>query len=47
MKMPATRSIYSVNEGNSQYWDEWCNAYFHSECEAVDTAAAHRDHQLR
>ncbi|KAJ5544933.1 hypothetical protein N7535_006680 [Penicillium sp. DV-2018c] len=30
MKMPAKRSIYSVNEGNSMYWDEWCNAYFHS-----------------
>ncbi|CAI7672131.1 unnamed protein product [Penicillium discolor] len=30
MKLPPARSIYSVNEGNSQYWDEWCNAYFHS-----------------
>jgi len=30
MKLPAKRSIYSVNEGNSMYWDEWCNKYFHS-----------------
>ncbi|KAL4788134.1 fructose-1,6-bisphosphatase class 1/Sedoheputulose-1,7-bisphosphatase [Aspergillus varians] len=30
MQLPPTRSIYSVNEGNSMYWDEWCNAYFHS-----------------
>ncbi|KAL2819448.1 fructose-1,6-bisphosphatase class 1/Sedoheputulose-1,7-bisphosphatase [Aspergillus granulosus] len=30
MQLPAKRAIYSVNEGNSMYWDEWCNAYFHS-----------------
>ncbi|KAL5336802.1 fructose-1,6-bisphosphatase class 1/Sedoheputulose-1,7-bisphosphatase [Aspergillus crustosus] len=30
MQLPPTRSIYSVNEGNSLYWDEWCNAYFDS-----------------
>lgn len=30
MQLPASRSIYSVNEGNSMYWEEWCNAYFHS-----------------
>ncbi|CEO60209.1 Putative Fructose-1,6-bisphosphatase [Penicillium brasilianum] len=30
MKLPETRAIYSVNEGNSMYWDDWCNAYFHS-----------------
>ncbi|OJJ59507.1 hypothetical protein ASPSYDRAFT_149116 [Aspergillus sydowii CBS 593.65] len=30
MQLPPTRAIYSVNEGNSMYWDEWCNAYFHS-----------------
>ncbi|KAI2731741.1 hypothetical protein DTO012A8_10244 [Penicillium roqueforti] len=30
MRLPESRSIYSVNEGNSKYWDEWCNAYFHS-----------------
>lgn len=30
MKLPAKRAIYSVNEGNSQYWDDWVNAYFHS-----------------
>lgn len=30
MQLPAKRSIYSVNEGNSMYWDEWCQKYFHS-----------------
>ncbi|EPS33519.1 Fructose-1,6-bisphosphatase [Penicillium oxalicum] len=30
MKLPETRAIYSVNEGNSMYWDDWCNAYFDS-----------------
>lgn len=30
MKMPPSRAIYSVNEGNSKYWDPWCNAYFNS-----------------
>lgn len=30
MRMPPKRSIYSVNEGNSMFWDEWVNAYFHS-----------------
>lgn len=30
MKLPAKRAIYSVNEGNSQYWDDWVNEYFHS-----------------
>ncbi|BDD58374.1 Fructose-1,6-bisphosphatase [Monascus purpureus] len=28
MKLPAKRSIYSVNEGNSVYWDEWVKDYF-------------------
>jgi fructose-1,6-bisphosphatase I len=30
MRLPTKRAIYSVNEGNSMYWDDWCNAYFHS-----------------
>jgi fructose-1,6-bisphosphatase I len=30
MKLPAKRAIYSVNEGNSMYWDDWVNEYFHS-----------------
>ncbi|GIK03231.1 fructose-1,6-bisphosphatase [Aspergillus viridinutans] len=30
MKLPAKRGIYSVNEGNSMYWDDWVNEYFHS-----------------
>ncbi|PYH84327.1 fructose 1,6-bisphosphatase [Aspergillus uvarum CBS 121591] len=30
MQLPAKRAIYSVNEGNSMYWDDWTNAYFHS-----------------
>lgn len=30
MQLPAKRDIYSVNEGNSMYWDEWCNEYFRS-----------------
>ncbi|KAF9887986.1 Fructose-1,6-bisphosphatase [Aspergillus nanangensis] len=30
MRLPAKRAIYSVNEGNSSYWEEWTNAYFHS-----------------
>ncbi|CAI7568561.1 unnamed protein product [Penicillium manginii] len=24
MRLPASRAIYSVNEGNSKYWDDWC-----------------------
>lgn len=30
MQMPAKRSIYSVNEGNSMYWEEWTNEVFNS-----------------
>ncbi|EAW10568.1 fructose 1,6-bisphosphate 1-phosphatase [Aspergillus clavatus NRRL 1] len=30
MRLPAKRAIYSVNEGNSMYWDDWVNDYFHS-----------------
>ncbi|EED24372.1 fructose-1,6-bisphosphatase Fbp1, putative [Talaromyces stipitatus ATCC 10500] len=30
MQLPAKRGIYSVNEGNSMYWDDWVNDYFHS-----------------
>ncbi|KAL2001005.1 hypothetical protein VTN02DRAFT_2350 [Thermoascus thermophilus] len=30
MKLPAKRAIYSVNEGNSMYWDDWVKEYFHS-----------------
>lgn len=30
MRMPTKRSIYSVNEGNSLYWDEPVKAYFDS-----------------
>lgn len=30
MRLPDKRAIYSVNEGNSQYWDDWVNEYFHS-----------------
>ena len=30
MRIPKTRAIYSVNEGNSVYWDEACRAYFES-----------------
>ncbi|KAK2762069.1 Fructose-1,6-bisphosphatase [Arachnomyces sp. PD_36] len=30
MRLPAKRAIYSVNEGNSVYWDDWVNKYFHS-----------------
>ncbi|KAJ6262780.1 hypothetical protein Dda_1337 [Drechslerella dactyloides] len=30
MRMPKTRSIYSVNEGNSLYWDSACREYFDS-----------------
>jgi len=30
MRLPAKRAIYSVNEGNSKYWDDWVNAYFHT-----------------
>ena len=29
MRLPAKRSIYSVNEGNSLYWDDWVKEYFH------------------
>jgi len=30
IKIPARGKIYSVNEGNSVYWDEPCKAYFSS-----------------
>ncbi|KAH8697626.1 putative fructose-1,6-bisphosphatase Fbp1 [Talaromyces proteolyticus] len=30
MQLPPKRAIYSVNEGNSVYWDDWVNDYFHS-----------------
>lgn len=30
MKMPKSRAIYSVNEGNSLYWDEEVKEYFNS-----------------
>ena len=30
MKMPKSRSIYSVNEGNSLYWEEEVKEYFNS-----------------
>ncbi|GKZ29477.1 fructose-1,6-bisphosphatase [Aspergillus brasiliensis] len=30
MQLPAKRAIYSVNEGNSMYWDDWVNEYLHS-----------------
>ncbi|GCB23647.1 fructose-1,6-bisphosphatase [Aspergillus awamori] len=30
MQLPAKRAIYSVNEGNSMYWDDWVNKYLHS-----------------
>lgn len=30
MKIPKSRSIYSVNEGNTMYWDEPCKKYFES-----------------
>merc|ERR1711939_910680 len=30
MKMPKSRAIYSVNEGNSLYWEEPTKAYFNS-----------------
>ena len=30
MKMPRSRAIYSVNEGNSLYWDEPVKEYFNS-----------------
>ncbi|KAF3905381.1 hypothetical protein ABW21_db0204018 [Orbilia brochopaga] len=30
MRMPKTRAIYSVNEGNSLYWDNACKEYFDS-----------------
>ncbi|RAO65744.1 uncharacterized protein BHQ10_001756 [Talaromyces amestolkiae] len=29
MQLPPKRAIYSVNEGNSMYWDDWVNDYFH------------------
>ncbi|EEH20931.1 hypothetical protein PABG_03162 [Paracoccidioides brasiliensis Pb03] len=28
MQLPAKRAIYSVNEGNSMYWDQWVKEYF-------------------
>ncbi|QSS54800.1 fructose-1,6-bisphosphatase [Histoplasma capsulatum var. duboisii H88] len=28
MRLPAKRAIYSVNEGNSLYWDDWVLEYF-------------------
>ncbi|KAF3923795.1 hypothetical protein AA313_de0208837 [Arthrobotrys entomopaga] len=30
MRMPKSRAIYSVNEGNSRYWDEACKGYFNT-----------------
>ncbi|OXV09121.1 hypothetical protein Egran_03117 [Elaphomyces granulatus] len=27
MRLPSKRAIYSVNEGNTMYWDEWVKAY--------------------
>lgn len=30
MQLPAKRAIYSVNEGNSMYWEPWVKDYFHS-----------------
>ena len=30
MQMPAKKGIYSVNEGNSMYWEPWVNEYFNS-----------------
>lgn len=30
MKLPPKTAIYSVNEGNSMYWQDWTKAYFHS-----------------
>ena len=30
MRMPKKRGIYSVNEGNSLYWEENTKAYFNS-----------------
>src|SRR3954452_2116995 len=30
MRIPRKRAIYSVNEGNSMYWDEKTRAYFES-----------------
>lgn len=30
MKLPPSRSIYSVNEGNSMYWEKWTQEYFNS-----------------
>ncbi|KAI1913484.1 Fructose-1,6-bisphosphatase [Ophidiomyces ophidiicola] len=29
MRLPPKRAIYSVNEGNSMYWEEWVKTYFH------------------
>lgn len=28
MRIPKKRAIYSVNEGNTIYWDDACKAYF-------------------
>ena len=30
MRIPKSRSIYSVNEGNTLYWDDACKEYFDS-----------------
>ncbi|KAI9040966.1 fructose 1,6-bisphosphate 1-phosphatase [Aspergillus affinis] len=30
MQIPTKRAIYSVNEGNSMYWEDWTNEVFHS-----------------
>lgn len=30
MRIPKKRAIYSVNEGNTVYWDDACRAYFES-----------------
>jgi fructose-1,6-bisphosphatase I len=36
MKMPRKRAIYSVNEGNSLYWEDHVKAYFNSLKEAPE-----------
>jgi fructose-1,6-bisphosphatase I len=36
MRMPRSRAIYSVNEGNSLYWEDNVKAYFNSLKEAPE-----------
>lgn len=36
MRLPRQRAIYSVNEGNSLYWEDNVNAYFNSLKQAQD-----------